>query len=442
MEKNQAESVIENLINKGIFQPKKIDIEVNGKFNPKYANMFIPYEKKINELISLGEKKSIKVTGKIVIRNENEFMTSLLGKIKEMKDVRSGNDLKKLYAAREIINFKKKIIDFSHFCGKTTYFVFIEGWIRKDDIRKIKMDRNMILEYAEDENAPVDIDNPIPFKFFESITKMYPPFKYGSIDITPIIFFSFSLIFGIMFANFIDGLVLFLVSLFLYSRTRKNIFGITIILSISSMIFGILFGEGLGFSAIIDVYSNPMILLIISLSIGYFHILLGFVLKIINDFRLREGKKILIPTFGKIILMLSFAFWIWYKPLFIPIALIGFILILVGGMKELAELPHIFGHIFSYSRIFAISISHFSISSVFGILASGFISAGGFFNLVIGLLIIVIGHIMLLTIELLIAFIHTLRLHILEFGTKFMEVGTRWFKPETFIRKFTKIKNG
>ena len=50
-------------------------------------------------------------------------------------------------------------------------------------------------------------------------------------------------------------------------------------------------------------------------------------------------------------------------------------------------------------------------------------------GVLVSLIILMCGHFILLTIELLIALVHTLRLHILEFGTKFMATGTEWFSP-------------
>ena len=84
------------------------------------------------------------------------------------------------------------------------------------------------------------------------------------------------------------------------------------------------------------------------------------------------------------------------------------ILIKEEGMDGITAVPEVFARLLSYVRIFAIALSHHLLLDMFGLL----------------------GHALTLSVELLIALIHDIRLHVVEFASIGLEGGAKWWKHD------------
>ena len=98
------------------------------------------------------------------------------------------------------------------------------------------------------------------------------------------------------------------------------------------------------------------------------------------------------------------------------------------GVKGLMELPSIFTNILSYARLMAIGLSSVVLAVIINDSAKEFFHKGGIFIL-IGMLILVIGHIINIMLGLLGSFLHSLRLHYVEFFSKFFHGGAKKYQP-------------
>ena len=98
------------------------------------------------------------------------------------------------------------------------------------------------------------------------------------------------------------------------------------------------------------------------------------------------------------------------------------------GIKGLIELPSILTNTLSYLRLMAIGLSSVSIAVVVNNMAKGFFHEGGFMILS-GILILLVGHVLNIVIGLFGSFLHSLRLHYVEFFSKFFEGGAEKYKP-------------
>jgi len=131
-------------------------------------------------------------------------------------------------------------------CGKTA-----------DDLTEITGGRIAINSYSPDEvpsvksgkeKVPVAMKHNAFVKGFESVVFSYGAPLYGTIDPTPIVAFFFTLMFGIMFGDAGQGLVLFLAGIIL-SKTKKRLvkfkkFSTPLIsVGVASMIMGLLAGS-------------------------------------------------------------------------------------------------------------------------------------------------------------------------------------------------------
>jgi V/A-type H+-transporting ATPase subunit I len=75
----------------------------------------------------------------------------------------------------------------------------------------------------------------------------------------------------------------------------------------------------------------------------------------------------------------------------------------------------------------AIGISSVSLAAVINEMSSGFFEKGGF-SILAGILILLIGHILNIVLGLFGSFLHSLRLHYVEFFGKFFEGGAEKYK--------------
>ena len=309
----------------------------------------------------------------------------------------------------------------------------------KKAIKKVTRDYYIeVSDPEEKDKVPIELENNRLVKPFEILTKLYSAPVYKDIDPTPVIALTFPLIFGIMTADLVDGLVLFLASIIVIDLWKNNesikqIGKIGIFLSISSMIFGLIFGEALGGLIKLKAAFNPFThitqFMIIVLAIGIAHITIGLLIAIVQDIRKKKIRNliyrvaylVIIPS--AILLLLSkYSNITWWT------LGAGFVLLIAGrGSIGLLESPRLLSNIVSYGRILAIAMAHIGIAKAFTLLGNEI--AKGIAGTILAIFIILLGHFILLTLGTIIAFIHTLRLHFVEFFSKFKEDYGIWYKP-------------
>jgi len=109
--------------------------------------------------------------------------------------------------------------------------------------------------------------------------------------------------------------------------------------------------------------------------------------------------------------------------------LAGLLMILKGeGIKGVVELPALLSNTLSYTRIMAVGLASASLAIVVNEFAGEFFHMGGIY-MFIAVIILVLGHSVNLALGILGPFLHSLRLHYVEFFTKFFEGGGKQYKP-------------
>lgn len=136
------------------------------------------------------------------------------------------------------------------------------GWLAAYDEKKFKKLLGAIDEIdfeIEDPSRepnhtpPVKLKNIKPFRPFEFFINMYGLPGYKEVDPTPFVAITYFLIFGIMFADLGQGIVLALVGWFGMWKMKKLPLGKIIgLCGISSSIFGFLFGSFFGFEDVLN----------------------------------------------------------------------------------------------------------------------------------------------------------------------------------------------
>ncbi len=139
----------------------------------------------------------------------------------------------------------------------------LTGWIPKDKESFFKNELNQIesIEYtfegAEEElkhSPPVKLKNKPLFRPFEFFVDMYGLPSYDEVDPTPFVAITYLLLFGIMFGDLGQGLIVSVIGWFMWNKMKMKLGKILIPCGISSAIFGTLFGSAFGFENALDPF--------------------------------------------------------------------------------------------------------------------------------------------------------------------------------------------
>ncbi|WP_214041250.1 V-type ATP synthase subunit I [Methanoculleus sp.] len=376
----------------------------------------------------------------------------------------------------------------------TTEETFItEGWVpgdRADRIRealeKVTNGRIYIeeLEVDDDARVPVEYENPSFASPTQVLMDIYARPRYSELDPTLMVAIVFPIFFGMILGDVGYGAVLLVLSLvlrkFLKSDEGRMLLKVLSYASISSIIFGVLYSEFFGFPLpwpplIFSRHLNiggeagghgPQVaeLMIVAIWIGILHITLGRILGMINARKLYHGKhatKAVIANAGWLGTMWGIIILIWsfYAiPMMpdltgFPVAIAVGVVLLVAGVigiaqenpLEVVELPTIVSHVLSYARLVAVGLSSVAIAMVINFIAIGMmiepqlevITPVGVIIIIVGILVLLVGHALNTALGLLGGGLHSIRLHYVEFFTKFYKGGGKKYNPFGMKSKFT-----
>ncbi len=321
----------------------------------------------------------------------------------------------------------------------------------------------------ERKDAPTLLNNPQPIKAFERITALYGYPKYGHIDPTPILAFSFALFFGFMLTDAVYGIAMMLIGFLIahgLGRTNQGIKDFGYIISLSGLfttMLGALFGSWLG-SLLTDAFHIPYwidpmkqatIVLLIALAVGLTHITVGLLLGLIEKIKRKEYLDAMRPsavmlTFILGMLSIVIGKLIGINLLIVGLALIGLSVVLnfIGAYLQsgailaglsIFDYTGFLGDWFSYARLMSLALGTGGIALAVNFMAK---LAGDMVPLVgwvVALTIVIFGHAFNMGINSLGAFVHSLRLHFLEFFSKFYEGGGEPYSPFNAKKRITEV---
>ncbi|OPX63244.1 MULTISPECIES: V-type ATP synthase subunit I [unclassified Methanoregula] len=346
--------------------------------------------------------------------------------------------------------------------GLSEYTFVIMGWIPKKHLRATKKaldnafgNRVVICEIPVTEedmkHAPVWYDNPAWIKPFEFIMGLVALPKYHEFDPSPILAIFFPLFFGIMVGDIGYGLVILAIGLYVRKKAEPGTFfanmsRVLIVSSIPTIVFGYLFGEFFGNFGEHMHWIEPVHLLgiswnraeaiipmlILAVTIGVIHVFLGLSIGMRNAYITRSRKHfaersgMMLAISGIILLLAAAAKVIPSYALYIGagVLIIGFILIIYGaGAFGAMEVMGTVGNILSYARLMAIGMA----SVILAIVANEM--AGAFGIAIVGIAMAVLLHALNVVLAMFSPSIHSIRLHLVEFFSKFYEGGGVPYKP-------------
>lgn len=346
-------------------------------------------------------------------------------------------------------------------------------------------------EPEEDEIPPTYYKNNAVVKNFETITNMYSPASSKEFDPNTIMAIFYSIFLGFIMGDVGYGLIMFLGGGFIYMKKRgedsglKRLAGVFAIGGILAIVWGLLFNSFFGLQILFpksvipdaqnDMWSFMGIkipsVLIISLEIGVVQLFTGYICKAVQCMRrgqfwdgILDGLVWAVFSLGVglaiagLVDELNFNKLAYIGGVIAGVCLV--IAILTAGRKEkiLGKFTKGFGaaysvinyasDILSYARLYGLMLSGAVIAQIISSYAitgmnggTGFIFSGNPALVILGVVLMLVGHVFNLAIGLLGAYIHDARLQYVEFYGRFYEGEGELFAPLGSNRKYIKLEN-
>jgi V/A-type H+-transporting ATPase subunit I len=289
------------------------------------------------------------------------------------------------------------------------------------------------------------LQNPRLFRPFESVISLLPLPRYGTIDPTPFVAVFFPVFFGLILGDVGYGLVLAAAGLLLHWRSKPatllrsvaEIIGPCALFSIfAGLLFGELFGDlgrrWFGLQPLAFDREEALVpFLLLALSIGAVHIVVGLVLGVVAAARRHPRQAVGRGASAAAVLLVVLALLaavdvlprVFFTPAVIGLLIAFPVLIAAEGIVAPIEFLSTLGNILSYARIMALGIA----SVMLAVVANRMVGAIG--SATVGVVFALLFHLVNFAIGLFSPTIHALRLHYVEFFGKFYSPGGVRYEP-------------
>ena len=346
------------------------------------------------------------------------------------------------------------------------HVVVIEGWIPEKryeqaelGIREVTHETCVVeaSDPEEGDDVPVQLQNPKFFKSFELLTRLYGLPDYNGVDPTLFLVPGFLLFFSIMLTDALYGVIALALGLLLmrgggrYNETIRDggiiLFsagGATIIIgALSGGWFGS-FGLKLSILEAMQVF-DPMAqvtaFLIIALTVGATHVNTGVVINVVDNLKRGQLWNALTGNLWFLFAQPAIVFYLLgYTSASLAFIALSLALLLMGH-KAMAmfQITGFMGDILSYARLMALGLCTTGIAMTVNVLA-GMLYMLGTIGVLLAIVVFFIGHLFNFVINAMGSFVHGLRLHYVEFFTKFYRSGGSEFTPLKMNYEVAKIK--
>jgi len=396
-----------------------------------------------------------------------------------------GPEIKRLYNSYRGYEEVIKAMRLAAFSAKA---MFITGWIDARDKKRLvallhaTCGERFIISDERDPNAPVRMRNIRLFRPFELLVRTMGMPANSELDPTPLAAVTFVLVFGLMFGDLGQGLVLAIAGLILKHTAKKKkredlgqAGGILFVCGLSAAFCGILYGSLFSSEHIIPALwihpaDNIMVLFAVTILLGAAIILVGLCVNIVNAllnadyqeaFLGKKGMAVLILYCAIVFMVVRYADHrqtpvLWETGVFILLPLTAFSLRgVLGPLLFKGSWPHgkaeyvaetvmeiveialsMFANTISFIRVGAFALSHAGLSIVTFTLAG---MADPALKSPAAIAILITGNIFIIGFEGLIVGIQSMRLEYYEFFSKFYKGDGVVFSPFVLKTKMSEV---
>ena len=407
------------------------------------------------------------------LNEEKAKLTTELNEVdKEISDFWSENSehCEQVHAYLEVANLAFDLRRYAAKDSDSDYFIYV-GWVPKSSYKRFKKNIEKIdgvtFEDADPEqekrsNPPVKLRNKKPFRPFEMFVEMYGLPSYDGVDITPFVAITYSLLFGIMFADLGQGLVLAIGGYLVYRLKGAKLAKILVPCGISSAFFGLMVGSVFGYEELLNplyhavglsgkplsVMDSINTVLLLAIGIGIALVLVSMGLNVFCSFKNKKPGEAIFGTNGIVgmllysVLVCAVITFMTHRTilptiLIVIVALVCLVMLffqeILIGMTDKKEnyLPEkwsdyimqnffevieyiltYFSNTVSFLRVGAFVLVHAGMMMVFSSLAGDEYSVGGIISMIF-------GNILVIALEGLLTGIQVLRLEFYEMFSRF-----------------------
>ena len=407
-----------------------------------------------------------------------------LARLREELQSKAGEDLNRLALLREALSAEDERLLVLEKACEAKYVTLIEGWIPESNIEPVTSEVKESIDYVfidtrkpeQSEEPPTKLKNLAGIKPFQVVVNLFATPKYREWDPTPIISYSFALFFGLMVGDVIYALGIMLLGKYLLAKLvddpqsegfklfQRLIYTCAGVALVVGLLSGTYLGNiyeffGIESLALVEgvkqTLQDPILFIALALGIGFVHVNIGHLLALIKGVKERQKGLVLnkiglflvqfgIPSILHSLLHVSIPlFTEQMYSILIYVMGVGVIVVIVGNIIQsgglgvisgVFDLTGILGDIMSYARLAGVGLATFYLASAFNMLAELFSNmmpgvAGAIIGSIIGIGILIFGHMLNLVLSVVTGFIHSLRLCFVEFLFKFYEGGGREYSP-------------
>jgi len=463
-----------------IFSPSKYEEETNKILRSlNFKEIDIPDD------ISGNVSQTSNIVGEQIKKFEKEY-----GEYKEVIrniNQRYQEEIRQIYSE---IHLEEKIEYMKENIAVTNNFFYFTGWIPEGKIDSIisfleskYKDIILVKENSEDISKevipPTKLKNNWVISPFELLVNMYGVPNYNEVDPTFFLGVTYLILFGAMFGDVGQGLVLVLVGFLMKRKSKKGTdskdYGeILFRIGLSSTFFGFMYGSLFGNEEVIPALivrplENINFVLYSAIGFGVILLLISFGISIYN---LKRDQNIEECLFGRnglaglifYVALLSFGLQMLLKATLIPSLVLGIIMVaslaallfktplyafifkqeahyeegkgtyyIEGGFDLIETILSLLSNSISFIRIGAFALNHVGLFLAFSTMAK--IANSPF----IGMAILVLGNIIIIGLEGLIVLIQGLRLEYYELFSKYFKGDGKSYVPVKFIEEAEEV---
>lgn len=455
----------------GAVTPESLSEEAERIFaSLNYKELVLP-----EEFSGTAEEVAKQISARIELEKKQ------VRELKESVKALSEEYTEKVTKAYSLLELEKKAekVKLNAALGHNMFFIF--GFVPESALESVrsvfqqKFGDSILLivddveEGRQGQIPPTKIRNNWLFRPFETLISMYGTPSYGEKDPTPFFAVSYLLLFGAMFGDLGQGLIILLAGLFLSRKTGNVSFGgILSRLGASSMLFGAFYGSIFGSEELIQpLVIRPMAnintMLISAIIMGIILITASYIYSLINLYSYRNIEEGLFGREGLagFLFFLVLLYGVWGKftgrlaGIGVPAAIMVILLLIMvfkqpltglltghklyeesamdyyieAGFGVIETILSVASNIISFIRVGAFALNHVGLYIAFATMAKMMNSHIG------GIVIIVIGNIFIIGLEGLIVFIQSLRLEYYELFSKYYTGYGVEYKPVSLFNE-------